>query len=88
MTHLKFFKKQKAMFLRHTLTKNYNGTYWPLLVLRGFGLVLVVRVSFCGGFGDYWVLEVADLGPLPLLVGMGDPWMLWLLWAGFGHWWG
>ena len=32
MTHLNFFKKQKAMFLRHTLTKNYNGTYWPLVV--------------------------------------------------------
>ena len=47
------------------------------LVLGGFGLVLVVRASFCGGgvFGAYWVLEVADLGPLPLLVGMGDPWI-------------
>ena len=25
-----------------------------------------------GGFGVYWVSEVADLGLLPLLVGMGD----------------
>ena len=28
-----------------------------------------------GGFEAYWVLEVADSGPLPLLVGMGDPWI-------------
>ena len=34
MTHLKLFKKQKAMFLRNTLTKNYNGTYWPLTDLQ------------------------------------------------------
>ena len=33
-THLKFFKKQKTMFLRHILTKNYNGTYWPLNNLK------------------------------------------------------
>ena len=26
-----------------------------------------------GGFGVYWVSKVADLGLLPLLVGMGDP---------------
>ena len=28
-----------------------------------------------GGFRAYWVLGVADLGPLPLLVGMGDSWI-------------
>ena len=26
-----------------------------------------------GAFGVHWVSEVADLGLLPLLVGMGDP---------------
>ena len=30
---------------------------------------------FAGGFGAYWVLELADLGPLPLLVRLGNPWI-------------
>ena len=52
------------------------------LVLGGFGLVLVVCAGFCGGLLGDWVLQVADLGPLPLLVGMGDPWILELLCVG------
>ena len=41
-----------------------------------------------GGFGVYWVSEVADLGLLPLLVGMGDPWISGLPCVGWcsGHW--
>ena len=58
-------------------------------------MVLVVRASFCGreegeggGFGVYWVSEVADLGLLPLLVGMGDPWISGLPCVGWcsSHW--
>ena len=36
-----------------------------------------------GGVGTCWVLQVADLGPLPLLVGMGDPWISGLLGVGW-----
>ena len=41
-----------------------------------------------GGFGVYWVSELADLGLLPLLVGMGDPWISGLPCVGWcsGHW--
>ena len=42
-----------------------------------FALVLV------GAFGACWVLRVADTGPLPLLVGMDDPWMSGLLCVGW-----
>ena len=56
------------------------------LVLGFFGLVLVVCASFCGGFGTCCVWRVADLGPLPLLVGMDDPWFRsCCVWAGSGN---
>ena len=53
------------------------------LVLGGFGLVLVVCASFCGGLWGLLVLQVADLGPLTLVVGMGDPWISGLLCVGW-----
>ena len=46
-------------------------------------MVLVVHASFCGRLRVYWVLEVADLGPLLLLVGIGDPWISGLLCVGW-----
>ena len=41
-----------------------------------------------GGFGVYWASEVADLGLLPFLVGMGDPLISRLPCVGgcSGHW--
>ena len=47
----------------------------------------MVCTSFLGGFGVCWVLWEPDLGSLPLLVGMGDPWISGCcVWAGSGHW--
>ena len=62
------------------------------VLLRELGLSLGVLSWFWlfvsdlwggGGFGTYWVLQMADFGPLLLLVGMGDPWISGLLCVGW-----
>ena len=65
-------------------------SYLLFVLLQELGLSLGVlgwfmwsALAFVGGFRACWVLRVADLGPLPLLVGRNDPWISGLLCVGW-----